>query len=192
MSETSTKDIIIKVAAVGSLMVSSGGYLYLNNKIEDGINRLEAVEQKIMIQTGKLSQQDDTLKISSLKLKDMEEIANELSKIKESFSELSLELNDEFEKIHKKMDKQETSVKLLSDKVKIICKTLDLSVQDLQESKPVKNQLPLKKKNVPIPEKKPKPVLEKKKEKESEEVYKRPIVNDRDIMDQMGMILGGT
>ena len=132
------------IAAGGALIISAGSFWYLNNKLEEGVIKLDVIQKNFMTQIAKMSQHDDDIRIIGSKIKDFEELLQDLNKLKKDFSKLTEELSDEFSKIKKDITKQDKKIKQLNDKLDSICSNLGIDYEtinnkELPEVVPKKN-----------------------------------------------------
>lgn len=176
------------IAAGGALIISAGGFWYLNGKLDEGVNKINSLEQRFLIQIAKMSQQDDKINVTGSKIKEFEEIVTDLGNVKNDFASLSDELNVEFEKIRQEMTKQDKKIKQLTDKVGSICKSLDIEYETLPTKSP---EARLKKKVL-----KPKTIntagISKRDTVPPQDIKKMislNVTNEDDILSQMGSIL---
>ena len=157
------------IAAGGALIISAGSFWYLNSKLEEGVIKLDVIQKNFLTQIAKMSQHDDDIKIMGSKIKDFEELLQDINKLKTDFSGMSEELSDEFNKIKTDITKQDKKIKQLNDKIDMICQNLgidhkiidnkgSLNVQKSKQKISLKNKT---NKNYEIPNKKVKDISTK-------------------------------
>lgn len=120
------------IAAGGALIISAGSFWYLNNKLEEGVIKLDIIQKNFMTQIAKMSQHDDDIKIMGSKIKDFENLFGDLNKLKEDFNGMAGELSEEFTKIKRDIKKQDTYIQQINDKLDVVSKHLGIKYEDTQ------------------------------------------------------------
>lgn len=124
------------LASVGALVISTGGFVYLNNKINTTDESLKLFLDKFNTMVYKLNDLDDKNKISKVNLVEVQE---SLSKFKDIFSELKSDLSDNFLMIEKALSKQDKKFKSLEKRLQTIAENIGIEIpEEIEVEKVIK------------------------------------------------------
>lgn len=164
------------IASIGALIVSTGTFIYLNNKISTSEESLKKFSDRFDTIVFKLNEVDDQNKISKAKLTEVNSLKDMLHSFNSNFSTLKEEVTYSMDIIEQVINKQNKKLNKLQQQIQVINQSLGINTSvDIDEDEDEVKAPPKKRARKPI-----KPVTPKQKKPE----YTQAVVsqsNDKEL-----------
>ena len=128
-------DQIMKIevlASIGALAISTGSFVYLNNKVSLTEESLKSFSEKFNTMIYKINDLDDKNRISKVGL---DELKESLSKFNNNFTELKSDMTDNFILIEQVLEKQNKKFKSIEKKIQLLAQNMDIEIPEENEMK---------------------------------------------------------
>ena len=123
----------------GAIILVGGTTWYLNSRINTFEETLQQLTDRFGVMISRIHQHDDDVKITKVKLTEIESFSSHLKKIQEEFKELKATLGNEFNNIEELINKQNKKLTKVNQRVDLLFQHLGINIQTELESNHVYN-----------------------------------------------------